>query len=126
MKITKFFFLAIFALISLTAKSQSVFPALKDNLTAQTIVREELEFAGEAYKSNPSPMNERRLDLYMSILDFLNEPTQIRTTTEYAITSAFLNTTVKWDRVSDTEAFQLYLNKSWTGDFAHILNRLKL
>ncbi|MBK8644154.1 MAG: hypothetical protein IPN15_18685 [Saprospiraceae bacterium] len=126
MKITKLFFLAIFALICVTGKSQSVYPALKDNLTAQTIVREELEFAGEAYKSNPSPLNERRLDLYMSILDFLNEPTQIKTTTEYALTSGFLNTAVKWDRISDSEAFQLYLTKSWTPDFAYILNKLKL
>ena len=126
MKITKLFFLAIFALISLTAKSQSVFPALKDNLTAQTIVREELEFAGEAFKANPSRINERKMDLYMSILDFLNEPTQIRTSTEYALTSGFLNTTVKWDRISDTEAFQLYLTKSWTPDFAYIINKLKL
>lgn len=126
MKITKLFILAIFALISLTAKSQSVFPALKDNLTAQTIVKEELEIAGEAYKLNPSSSNERRLDLYMSILDFLNEPTQIRTSTEYALTSGFLNTTVKWDRISDTEAFQRYLSKSWTPDFAYIINKLKL
>lgn len=126
MKITKLFLLAIFALICITGKSQSVYPALKDNLTAQTIVREELEFAGEAYKSNPSPLNERRLDLYMSILDFLNEPTQIKPTTEYALTSAFLNTSVKWDRITDTEAFQLYKTKSWTSDFSYILNRLKL
>ena len=126
MKITKLFFLAIFALSCITVKSQSVYPALKDNLTAQTIVREELEFAGEAYKSNPSPLNERRLDLYMSILDFLNEPTQIKPTTEYALTSAFLNTSVKCDRITDTEAFQLYKTKSWTREFSYILNRLKL
>lgn len=126
MKFTKFLILMIFAFGSMALKAQSMFPALKDNQSAKAIVESELEVAAIAYKSNPSPLNERRLELLSSILDFLNEPMKIKPTTEYALTSAYLNTAVKWDNISDSEAFQLFHARQWTPDFSAIVNKLKL
>lgn len=126
MKFTKFLILMLFAFGSFALKAQSLFPALKDNQSAKEIVEAELENVAIAYKSNPSPLNERRIELYASILDFLNEPMKIKPSTEYALTSAYLNTSVKWDRISDSEAFQQFHARQWTPDFTAIVNKLKL
>jgi hypothetical protein len=126
MKGIKLLLALIFATWSLSLSAQNVLPTLKDNQTAQTIIKNEINYLTIALKTNPSGEIESKLDLYQLALINLNEPTQIKPTTEYAITSAFINHEVKWNNLIDTEALMKYRRKQWSKEFLDLLNLLKI
>ncbi len=122
----KFLFF-VFALMSFSALSaqKAVLPALKDNLTAQSIIEDEISKLSQTIKSNPSQNLLDKLDLYKMALDYLNEPSQIKTTTSYALTSAFLNNEVNKAGVTDQTAFDRFYAKVWNQNFIDLVNLVK-
>jgi hypothetical protein len=112
MKGLKFVLTLSVAFISLgLSAQQSPFPPLKQNEAAKTLIQRDID---------------RKLDLYQMAVDFLNEPTQIKATTEYALTSAFLNHEVKWNNLSDSDAFMKYRIRQWSKEFQELINLVKI
>ena len=66
------------------------------------------------------------MELYQLAVDFLNEATTIKPTTEYALTSAFLNNEVKWANIDDTLALLHFNHKRWPKEFQDLVNLVKI
>jgi hypothetical protein len=127
MKGLKFVLTLSVAFISLgLSAQQSPFPPLKQNEAAKTLIQRDIDYLEQIIKNSPSPDLDRKLDLYQMAVDFLNEPTQIKATTEYALTSAFLNHEVKWNNLSDSDAFMKYRIRQWSKEFQELINLVKI
>ncbi|MCC6752606.1 MAG: hypothetical protein IT266_01340 [Saprospiraceae bacterium] len=116
--------IALFFALNLSAQ-QSVLPALVPNQMAKQRVENELNNLKQAHIVNPSKAIESKLDLYMKALEFLNEATIIPPTTDYAVTSAFLNHEVDFNQANDSEAFYRFYNKQWKQEFIDLVNLVK-
>lgn len=106
-------------------QAQSVLPPLKPNVVAADLINKALETMEAQYKINPSQALENKMDLYSLASGFLSEPSVIPTTTEYALTSAFLNAEVDRNQIPDTEAFIRFQNRRWNQDFLDLINLVK-
>jgi hypothetical protein len=111
---------------SFLLQGQSILPTLKSNLNAVQSIELELENLKTAFNNSPSKAIESKMDLYVWALDFLKEPTQIPSTTEYAITSAFLNHETNWNGANDSEALFRFQRKQWAQEFTDLVNLVKL
>ncbi len=122
------FILCLFTLISFSSinAQKAVLPALKDNQSAKVLITNEISNIEGSLKSNPSKDLTDKLDLFKLALEFLDEPSIIKTTTEYAITSAFLNNEVDKAGVPDQIAFERFYKKVWNQNFIDLLNLVKL
>lgn len=127
MNILKFFFFTI-ALMGVSALSAQkvVLPSLKDNLSAKSLITGEISNLRTILKSNPSQNLTDKLDLFELALSYLDEPSIIKTTTEYALTSAFLNYEVNKTGVQDQVAFNRFYAKIWSQDFIDLVNLVKI
>ncbi len=106
---------------------QSVLPSLKSNQEAQDLIQREINTLQQIIKLNsPSQEWDKKLDLYQMAMSFLNEPTIIKATTEYALTSAFLNNETKWSNIDDTLALLRYNHKQWSKEFQELINLVKI
>lgn len=119
------FFICLLSFSAIKAQ-KSVLPALKDNQSAKVLITNEISSMAELLKSNPSKDLSDKLDLYKLALEFLDEPSIVKTTTEYAITSAFLNNEVDKTGVPDQIAFERFYKKVWNQNFKDLLNLVKL
>lgn len=119
------FFISLMSVSAISAQ-KSVLPALKDNQSAKVLITNEISNIAGLLKSNPSKDLTDKLDLYKLALEFLDEPSIIKTTTEYAITSAFLNHEVDRTGVPDQIAFERFYKKVWNQNFIDLLNLVKL
>lgn len=126
MKGIKLVLCTLFLACSFMLQGQSILPALKTNLVATQSIELELENLKTAFSNSPSKAIESKIDLYVWALDFLKEPTQIPPTTDYAITSAFLNHETNWNQANDTEALFRFQRKQWAQEFIDLVNLVKL
>jgi hypothetical protein len=112
--------------INLNAQ-QSVLPQLKDNPAARDLIQREIYTLELVIKQNsPSHEWDRKLDLYQTAIMFLNEATVNKPTTQYALTSAFLNNEVKWENITDALALLRFNHKQWPKEFQELINLVKI
>ncbi len=112
--------------INLNAQ-QAVLPQLKGNPIAKDLIQREINTLEIIIKQNsPSHEWDRKLDLYQTAIAFLNEATVIPPTTEYAMTSAFLNNEVKWEGIDDSLALLRFNKKIWPKEFQELINLVKI
>lgn len=112
--------------INLNAQ-QSVLPQLKDNPAARDLIQREINTLELVIKQNsPSHEWDRKMDLYQTAIMFLNEATINKPTTEYALTSAFLNNEVKWENIDDSLALLRFNKKNWPKEFQELINLVKI
>lgn len=122
------FILFIICLIGVSSISaqKTVLPPLKDNQSAKVLITNEISNITGFLKSNPSKDLTDKLDLFKLALEFLDEPSIIKTTTEYALTSAFLNNEVNKTGVEDQVAFNRFYAKNWSQNFIDLVNLVKI
>ena len=122
------FFLFAFLLLGASALSaqKTVLPALKDNQSAKSLITDEISNLRATLKSNPSQELKDKLDLFKLALSYLDEPSIIKTTTDYALTSAFLNNEVNKTGVEDQVAFNRFYAKVWSQNFIDLVNLVKI
>lgn len=126
MKGIKLVLCTLFLATAFILQGQSVLPPLKSNLNAVQSIEFELDNLKTAFQNSPTKAIESKIDLYVWALDFLKEPTQIPPTTEYAITSAFLNHEANWNGANDSEALFRFQRKQWAQEFIDLVNLVKL
>ncbi|MBK8449616.1 MAG: hypothetical protein IPO78_07030 [Saprospiraceae bacterium] len=126
MKMCKFALFLVCVLVSFSISAQSVLPKLKDNQTAKVAIEKEIDNLNGLFKANQSHELELKIGLYQMAVDFLNEPTIIPPTTDYALTSAFLNTEVINNNILDSEAHVRFQRKQWNQNFIDLVNLVKL
>lgn len=119
------FFICLIVVSSISAQ-KSVLPPLKDNQSAKVLITNEISNLDGLIKSNPSKNLSDKLDLFKLALEFLDEPSIIKTTTEYALTSAFLNNEVNKTGVEDQVAFNRFYAKNWSQSFIDLVNLVKI
>lgn len=122
----KFALFLVCVLVSFSISAQSVLPKLKDNQTAKVAIEKEIDNLNGLFKANQSHELELKIGLYQMAVDFLNEPTIIPPTTDYALTSAFLNTEVINNNILDSEAHVRFQRKQWNQNFIDLVNLVKL
>ncbi len=113
------------AIWSLGIGAQSPYPPLKQNEAAKILIQKDIDYLEQIIKNSPSPDLDRKLDLYEMAMAILNEPTQIKATTEYALTSAFINHEVKWNNLADSDAYMKYRIRQWSKEFQDLINLVK-
>ncbi|MBK6546334.1 MAG: hypothetical protein IPG12_13845 [Saprospiraceae bacterium] len=126
MKMCKFALFLVCVLVSFSISAQSVLPKLKDNQTAKVAIEKEIDNLNGLFKANQSHELELKIGLYQMAVDFLNGPTIIPPTTDFALTSAFLNTEVINNNILDSEAHVRFQRKQWNQNFIDLVNLVKL
>lgn len=126
MKGIKLVLCTLFLATAFILQGQSILPPLKSNVNAIQAIEFELNNLKTSYQNSPSKSIESKIDLFVWALDFLKEPTQIPPTTDYAITSAFLNHETNWNKANDTEALFRFQRKQWAQEFNDLVNLVKL
>ncbi|MBK8955510.1 MAG: hypothetical protein IPM34_08140 [Saprospiraceae bacterium] len=126
MKRFSLLFVSFFLFVSVGLQAQSVLPNLKSSEISKQLLGVELDNLKTAFNNNPSDAIESKLELYSLALSFLNEATIIPSTTDYAVTSAFLNHEVNRYGANDTEALMRFQRKHWRQEFNDLVNFLKL
>lgn len=116
--------IALFFALNLSAQ-QSVLPALVPNAQAKQRIENEIGNLKQAHQANPSSAISSKIDLFSRAIEFLGEGTIIPPTTEYALTSAFLNHEVDFNQANDSEAFYRFYNKQWKQEFIDLVNLVK-
>jgi len=123
----KFFLgLVVLLLVFSTESYAQNLPVFKNNLQSQSILTKSIDELGELEKGNPSPNLERKLEIYQLTLNILTEQREIPFDISVAVTTAFLNTAVKWNNITDGEALNRFLSKQWGPEFIDLINLLKL
>ncbi len=125
MKVFRLFLAVVVMFLGLHLGAQSVLPPLKQNTVAKPLIEAELARLKQAYQSTPTVAIRSKMNLFTLALEFLNEPTQIPPTTDYALTSAFLNYDVNYNKAEDSEALVHFYHKIWQQDFTDLINLVK-
>ena len=125
MKVFRLLLVAVVLFCGLHLSAQSVLPPLKQNSAAKPLIEAELSKLKQAYQSTPTTEILSKIDLFTLALGFLNEPTQIPPTTDYALTSAFLNHDVNFNKAEDSEAMVHFYHKVWQKEFEDLVNLVK-
>ena len=127
----KFLFLRLIVLIVAFISTEcyaqnSTLPPFKKNLQSQNLLQKSIDELSELEKTNPSLNLERKIEIYQLTLNILTEQREIPFETSVAVTSAFLNTAVKWNNITDGEALNRFMSRQWGQEFSDLINLLKL